>query len=523
MSRVIVDIPNLRKVKIEKNLVSLLLAHRNNQPVIVLVSMNNCVPCTQMKPQFIDYAKRTIGKVFCIYVCIDDFDNKMDLIRQVDNKFPSFIITFRGHSAIIKGSLEKMEEAVTNMLNDPLLRIPAAQSSSQSSQLPNQSSQVVCVDGVCSLPSKNTTNNTMVQNSEYEPNKNINKHSDKKNKHISRKSKHSHKKNKHSDNTNKHSNKKKHHHGSVINKNHKLSTLVTSDTEETSSDNKLYNKNSDEDSDSNDDLSDDNLSSDSSISSIDTAEFMKKLKSQTTTVSELVPPAIPLEYQSRLNTINHMRQNIAFWRNQPNQNSETLATLAQQQNYLQACENKLQVDMGKDERTRMIMEMQAKQNAVIQEEQKRNAMIQQQQALMNGMFMQNPAYMQQAAQNGQYNPAMALGQQPNNMQRPPQMMPMNQQPNNMQRPPQMMNQQPNNMQRPPQMMNQQPNNMQRPPQMMNNISQQNTFQQSQMMPNQQQMSTRIAPQQMENNRQMAPQQSSYQETRRQPPPRQMRN
>jgi hypothetical protein len=357
MSRTI-DLPNLKKVKYEQDLVSILVTRQTQQPVVVLVSMQKCDPCAAIKPRFIDFARKNIG-VFCVYVCIDEFDNKQDLMQQTGNRFPTFMLSYHGRTSIVPASLENMQSVLNGMLKDPVLQAPVV----PTPHVPHKT-QPVCVDGVCALPEPRIKAQPVaaqiftVTEQSQEPTIKHNKHKNKTKEH------------------------KEHIAASKKADKKKARRLATPSSSENSS--------SETDSDIDDKTKDSGSSSDDSTGdSLDTDELFEKLKQKDPVPAQAATiPALPAEFQSQINVMNQIRQNIMHWRNQPNLNPEMQASLMQQQAYLQACENKLRADMGRDERTRMIVEMQTKQDAAIQENQKRNAIIQQQQNMMNGLMMQ---------------------------------------------------------------------------------------------------------------------------------------
>jgi hypothetical protein len=140
------------------------------------------------------------------------------------------------------------------------------------------------------------------------------------------------------------------------------------------------------------------------------------------------PPLTP-GVQMQLAQLAQMKQNIAAWSTRSDLTADMRALLMQQQAWVQACENKLNVEMNQGERMKMISDMRSRQNIALQEQQRQQQMMQQQQQMMQGMmgnmgFMQMPQAAGQMPQMQQQMP----GQVPTQMLTPqPQGMPQQQQ------------------------------------------------------------------------------------------------
>jgi thiol-disulfide isomerase/thioredoxin len=120
MSRKI-DIPNLKKVKLEGQLTEIFAQHLP-KPVVVMFSMENCKYCKPAKAEFVKLAEAN-PDVFCVYILREEFDgiNSRGSAISLIRTFPSFMI----HSGvtepvIVEGA--KMDRIV-NMLQGVRARL----------------------------------------------------------------------------------------------------------------------------------------------------------------------------------------------------------------------------------------------------------------------------------------------------------------------------------------------------------------------------------------------------------------
>jgi hypothetical protein len=123
-----IDLPNLKKVRYEKDLADL-LGKSQQVPTAILISMLKCVHCPVVKAQFIQFARKN-PNLYCIFIIIDEFDNKQELIQQVGNAFPVFLLAYKQRIATVPGDIVKMQRTFIEL-------IQSASSSTAASSVPS--------------------------------------------------------------------------------------------------------------------------------------------------------------------------------------------------------------------------------------------------------------------------------------------------------------------------------------------------------------------------------------------------
>lgn len=420
----IIDLPNLKKIRYESDLVEV-LQNRTSMPIVTLLSMRNCDPCRRMKPRFIDFAQ-THRNMFFLYICINEFDKPAYLIEKAGNQFPTFMIYYGDYLAIVPGHLERMSEELQRVIHQV-----TADKHRETSRLSNRAPTLTaaptltCEDGVCRIDSvggsprpTSSKKRTKAKKKERETTKE--RSSTRRTQRSSRPPR-----------------VEPRRAPASTTKRHTESASFISDSASTThsarSSRHLYNTTSSlsdtlrtDDSDVDDTAS---LTSDSdaydSSDSEDTKKLIQRLTQHTTVPTSTnhlmtqkftpsttahhtpwtppmhndvnahpghrqhpLPPSTSM-IQTEMAKLAQVKQNVAYWNSRTDLTPELRTQLQQQQAYIQACENKLQVDLSNGERMSMIMNMRAQQGNQIYEQQQQQALMQQHQQMMQGMMMPN--------------------------------------------------------------------------------------------------------------------------------------
>jgi hypothetical protein len=459
----VVNLPNLKKIRYAQNLAEV-LQNRHVRPVVTLISMLGCDPCRLMKPRFIDFAQRNSEVFFAYIIIDEFDDKNLLLEKAGNQfptfmiQFGEYLSIV---PASLERMGEELNRLVVQVTNEEVSRpkkngvgeaAKQAQQSNQAAAAPSSSAAqyqqmpqgVQCSpDGTCTLPqpgAQQPHSGMMGQFAMMSPQQNMvpgyeaqhDTHVDQRGGKSSKRSKRDssnkkHRSSKHSSDRRKSSDKAKHR-GGGSSKSKRNSKNTASST-----DSKLYNESdSAQSSRASSRSSTSSSRSSGSSSSVDSEKLMAiidgrdKNRSAQLQMNASQPGMFPASMQQmaqmpgaagmmaasqqqqplapgvqmQLAQLAQMKQNIAAWSTRTDLTADMRALLMQQQAWVQACENKLNVEMNQGERMKMISDMRSRQNVAQQEQQRQQQMMQQQQQMMQGM-MGNMGFMQMPPAAGQ--------------------------------------------------------------------------------------------------------------------------